>query len=94
MTKVSEKKLEIYLRKETKARGGWCFKLLPFEQAGLPDRFCIMPYNQLFFAEVKTTGQKLRPIQKVIIKKLRDLGCEVYVVDSYEQVNEMLDNYA
>jgi hypothetical protein len=90
----SEKKLEIYLNKRIKQLGGWSFKLLPFLVAGLPDRLCVVPHNQIFFAEVKTTGKKPLPIQKVIIKKLRSFGCEVYVVDSSEEIDKMLHNYA
>ena len=51
------------------------------------------PNGLLFFAELKATGKKARPLQKFILKKLQELGFSFYVIDSMEQVKEVLQSY-
>lgn len=88
----SEKKLERLLCTKVKNElKGWAIKLLPFQVAGLPDRMVLLPGGKMFFVEVKTTGEKTRPIQNVIHRKLRRLGFTVEVVDTTEQINEIID---
>jgi hypothetical protein len=85
----SEKLLERKIREAVKAAGGWSIKLLSMHVKGLPDRLCLLPRGRLFFVEVKTTGKKLRPAQKVVKKKLEGLGFEVKVIDRSEQINSI-----
>lgn len=87
----SEKVIERKLVTCVKARGGLCIKLLCDQFAGLPDRMCLFPNGKIAFVELKSTGQKPRPLQVAIHKKFRDLGFQVEVIDTIEGVNRFLE---
>lgn len=89
----SEKLLEKKLRVKIEELGGYCLKLLAIHVIGIPDRICLLPNGVVFFAEVKTTGKKPEKIQLLWHKKLRKIGFEVYVVDTSEQINEIIEKY-
>ena len=92
MITEKEKALERKLVKEAKDRGGWCLKLLSQFVNGLPDRLLLLPGGQILFVELKTTGEKPRRIQEVMHKRLRDLGFEVYVVDSSKKIKALFND--
>ena len=92
MITEKEKALERKLVKEAKDRGGWCLKLLSQFVNGLTDRLLLLPGGQILFVELKTTGEKPRRIQEVMHKRLRDLGFEVYVVDSSEKIKALFND--
>lgn len=89
----SEKLIEKTLNAEVTKMRGWSLKLPCVYVAGLPDRMVLLPGGVVFFAEIKSTGKKATPIQKLVHKKIRDLGFSVYVIDSLEQLHETLNNY-
>ena len=86
----SEKLLEKKLSTEVKKLGGWTIKLLPYIVNGLPDRLILL-HGRAYFAELKTTGKRLRPDQILMKSKLEKLGFKVYVIDSAEQINELIN---
>lgn len=86
----SEKLLERKLKQAVKNIGGWSIKLLPTFISGLPDQMCLLPEGRVFFAEVKTTGEKPRPVQWGIIKKLQKLGFKVYVIDCTNNIENAI----
>lgn len=88
----SEKILEKLLGDEIKKHKGFCFKLLANYVAGLPDRICLLPGGIIFFAEIKTTKKKPTKIQLAIHKKIRNLGFEVFVIDTSEQIKKLIEN--
>lgn len=92
--KESEKRLELKLGIKIKELGGWSIKLLPYIIRGLPDRLCLLPGGRVFFAEIKTTGEKPNKNQNLIIAKLRSLGFPVYVIDNSEYLNEIIETWA
>jgi hypothetical protein len=87
--KVIERKFAAAIR----AGGGRSFKLPAVYVSGLPDRIALMPGGVAFFAEIKSTGKKPTPIQKLIHKKIRALGFDVYVIDSLENLQQTLKIY-
>ncbi len=89
----SEKYLEKKLGQEIKKRGGLSIKLLPFQISGIPDRLCLLPKGRVFFAEIKTTGEKPKKLQVYWQKKLTKLGFECYTIDNLTQINEILERY-
>lgn len=89
----SEKYLEKKLKSEVKRLGGWSLKLLCTHITGLPDQLCLLPGGRLFFAEVKTTKKRAKPVQKLIHRKLRKLGFSVFVVDRSEQIKIIIRDY-
>ena len=86
----SEKLLEAKLKDHIKKLGGWSIKILSMHINGLPDRLCLIPGGGLFFAEIKTTKKKPELIQKVMHRKLKKLGFEVYVIDNSELIKEIV----
>jgi hypothetical protein len=90
---AGEKTIERHFVTQVKLLGGQSFKLPAVYVAGLPDRMALLPRGVVFFAELKTTGKKPTPIQKLIHKKIRALGFDVYVIDSIELVNETINKY-
>lgn len=90
MRSTSEKYIERKLVEGIKARGGLCVKLLCDQFSGLPDRLCLLPGGRVAFVELKSAGQKPRPIQEAVHRRLRDLGFRVEVIDTIEGVNELL----
>lgn len=91
MEVVSEKVLERKLTKRLKEVGIWCEKYANPFKAGYPDRLCLVGDGECFWVEVKTTGEKLRPIQTKRVEELWDLGYRVFVVDSYESLEKVIE---
>ena len=84
----SEKTLEARLRKEVEALGGKALKLMSQLHRGLPDRLVLMPGGLAFFVELKSTGKKPTGLQTHCHDQLRQMGFEVYVVDSTESLEK------
>lgn len=87
----SEKLIEKTLVDGIKELDGWALKLPCTYVAGLPDRMVLLPGGRIFFAEIKTTGKKPTAVQKLIHERLRRLGFTVYVIDTLDQLNEILN---
>lgn len=88
-----EKRVESYLRNEVQKRGAECIKIECNYLSGMPDRLCTLPSGKVVWVEVKTKGEKPRKLQIYRHKKLREAGQVVEVVDSKEQVDELIRRY-
>ncbi len=88
---IREKDIEQYLVRKVRELGGIAYKFVSPGHAGAPDRLVCFPGGYQCFVELKAPGKKTRPLQDVEIRKLRDLGFRVFVADSHEQVDDMLD---
>lgn len=86
----SEKSIEAYLVRKTKAMGGLCLKFSSHSETGYPDRLLMMPGGETAWAEIKSKGCKPRAIQYLRMAELEHLGFRTYVLDSREKVDEML----
>lgn len=86
VSRESEKTLEANFRKAIEALGGMALKLSSQLHRGLPDRLVLMPGGLAFFAEIKTTGERPTRLQKHCHQQLRELGFQVYVIDSTESL--------
>lgn len=85
-----EKDLEKYFVNQVKNAGGLVYKFVSPGHSGVPDRLIIMPSGRAFFAELKAPGGKLRPLQDKEISRLVHHGINVYLLDSKEQVDELM----
>lgn len=87
---MRESTLEDKLRLAVQALGGFCIKLNPAWNIGIPDRLCVLP-SRVIFAELKKpkTG-RLSGTQKFWRNKLMQLGCEYWLIDSEAKIREML----
>lgn len=90
---MRESTLENFLKSEVKKRKGLAIKINSVGMAGLPDRMVLLPKGIMFFAELKRTGGKPRPLQTATHRILRNLGFKVYVIDTKEQAREVLKRY-
>lgn len=89
---TSEKYIERKLGERIKALGGMYIKLTTeYGHIGLPDRLCVLPSKIIVFVELKSKGQKPRKIQENMHTKLRNLGFDVFVIDSIEKINTVIN---
>ena len=88
-----EKRVESYLRSEVQKRGAECNKIECNYLSGMPDRICTLPNGKVVWVEVKAKGEKPRKLQIYRHTKLREAGQVVEVVDSKEQVDELIAKY-
>lgn len=88
---MEEQKIEMYLKKKIKLIDGKAFKFSSPGMSGVPDRIVIIPGGHIYFIELKAPKKKLRKIQEIRVKQLKNLGCNVLVIDSKEKVDEFVN---
>ena len=88
---MREKFIEHKLVTETNKRGGLAWKFVSPGVVGVPDRIILLPPGKIGFVEVKAPHKKPREIQARRIEQLRTLGFKVFVVDSTEQIKNILE---
>lgn len=91
---INEKYLEKKLTEGLHAIGVWCEKYTNPFKTGYPDRICIEKTGRVSWVEVKTPGEKLRPLQEERKRELERYGCPVYVVDSEEALHYVLERFS
>lgn len=85
---MKESTVESYLVKQVEMQGGKAKKMYNRND---PDRLILLPYMEAFFVETKATGKKPRPGQLREFDRLRKLGFSVYIADSIEEVDRILE---
>lgn len=88
---MREVKVEKALVAAVKKRHGLCMKFTSPGLDGVPDRIVLLPHGKMAFIELKAPGKKLRPLQELRAKQLRDLGQQVFVIDNKEMIGGILD---
>lgn len=89
---MREKYVEQRLVSEVKKHGGLCLKLASTGLDGIPDRLVLMSKGKIAFVELKAPKQKPRKLQLVRIKKLKEMGFSVYVLDNVEDIGGVIDD--
>lgn len=89
--RMREKTVEKRLCMEAKRRGGIALKFVSPGFDGVPDRVVLMPGGKCAFVELKSTGEKLRPLQEKRKSQIEKLGFRVYVADRTGQIGGILD---
>lgn len=89
-SETSEKSIERYLTAQAKALGCLSLKYYNPISTGWPDRVVLLPAGQCAWVELKSRGEKPKPLQAHRQSVLRDLGFRVYTCDSKEKVDRML----
>lgn len=85
-----EGKIEDYLKKQAEKAGFICWKFTAPSTDGVPDRVLI-GYGKTAFVETKREGGTPRKLQKVTIKEMQDHGALVYVADTKELIDQLLN---
>lgn len=93
--KKTEKEIEQRLKYKIEKLGGLCLKWSSPGIRGVPDRICILPRRRVLFVELKAEGKKsnLSPLQKNFHRKLDGLGHMVWVLSSFEEVDEFIETW-
>lgn len=86
-----EGRIEDYLEKQCKKRKYLCYKFVSPGNRGVPDRI-VVGGGKTIFVELKAPGEEPRELQKYVIRKLRDNGATVYVIDSEKEIDELLNS--
>ena len=87
---IRERDIEQALIRAVRKAGGLCLKFVSPGWSGAPDRMCLFFPGRAVFVEVKAPGRKPRPLQIRRAQQLERLGFPVYVVDSKEAIEELL----
>lgn len=87
-----ESAVEKHLRERVEALGGMATKLKDPKRNGAPDRLVLLPAGFAMFVELKKKDEEPRDNQLRYHRDLRKLGYRVEVIDSKQQVDELLEN--
>ncbi len=90
---LREKNIEGYLRDKVRDAGGIAYKWESPGNNGVPDRIVMLPNARDVFVELKAPGKNPTPLQLSQHRRLRALGRDVRVIDSREQVDQLLADY-
>ena len=88
---LREKVIEQKFREAVRQRGGLALKFTSPGFDGMPDRLVLLPKGKIAFVEVKTKGEKPRPLQLARHRLLRQLGFKVYILDDVAQIGGIID---
>jgi len=89
---ILERDIERYLVRRVKDLGGVAYKFTSPSRRGVPDRLCVFPDGVSVFIECKAPKKKPTVLQTHEIERLRNLGQPVFVVDSKESIDEIVDS--
>jgi hypothetical protein len=87
---MRERDIEKYLREQVKKAKGIAYKFESPGNAGVPDRLVILPGNKIHFVELKAPGKRSTALQLNQQRKISNLGCSVFEIDSKEKVDAFL----
>lgn len=86
-----EREVEKKLIEGIRRLGGRAYKWVSPGSNGVPDRIAILPGGRIMFIELKTTTGRLSKLQRMQIRILQTLGCEVRVLYGMDDVQDLLD---
>lgn len=86
-----EREIEKKLVNGVRKLGGRAYKFVSPGNDGVPDRIIVFRDMAPVFVELKTETGKLSKLQKIQIKRLRELRQDVRVLYGLKDVNEFLE---
>ena len=86
-----EKEIEKKLVDGIRRLGGRAYKWVSPGSNGVPDRIIVMPGGRILFVELKTSIGVVSKLQKMQIRMLSQMGCDVRVVFGMDGVQDLLD---
>lgn len=86
-----EKEIEKKLVDGIRRLGGRAYKWVSPGSNGVPDRIIVMPGGRILFVELKTSTGVVSKLQKMQIRMLSQMGCDVRVVFGMDGVQDLLD---
>lgn len=82
-----EKTIEAALVKRVKVLGGMAEKFTSPNKRSVPDRLVTLPGGRIIFVELKAPGKKPTAKQELDHQRRRDLGCDVRVISTMEEID-------
>lgn len=82
-----ESSVEAYFTSHVRSLGGWAIKLAP-TAVGLPDRLVLLPGGKAHLVELKAVRGHVGRAQRVVHRRLGDLGFRVELLYTRVQVDE------
>lgn len=89
---MRESAVEAALHRAVKEAGGQSFKLIPSVK-GMPDRLVLFPGGQVHLVELKATGGRLSPAQRLWHTRAAALGTTVHVLTGPDEVRRWVNHY-
>ncbi len=90
MKDIREAAVERRLVDAVRELGGVAFKFVSPGNDGVPDRLVLLPGGRIYFVEVKREGGKLRPNQRLQVKRIEELGFPVFRCEGFDGVQAFL----
>ncbi len=78
----TEKWIEKNLNQFVESQGGICYKFVSPGRSKVPDRLCVLPGNNIYFAELKGTYKDLSPGQRRELIRLKRMDCKAYCINT------------
>lgn len=91
MILLLESELEKRFKTKMKQIGCKAYKFVSPGNAGVPDRIVLIPGGKICFVELKQYRKRPRPLQKWVIQQIREMGFEVYIIDSPQKIEELAE---
>ena len=92
--RIREKNVEAFLFKKLSNLNVHCYKVIPDNRVGMPDRLVTLPNGRCIWVELKTDNGKLSVVQQLRHRELRDAGQDVRVIWSKEDVEKFTNEIA
>ena len=89
---MRESKIERKLVEKIEDNGGEAYKFTSSNNAGMPDRMCVLPSGKIVFVEVKRPKQHPRKLQLLQIQRLRQLKQTVIIIDHMDKVYSFINH--
>lgn len=90
---IKERDIEAYLVKQVKLAGGEIRKVQWIGRRGAPDRFVMFPNQKSAWVELKAPNVKPEAYQTREHSLMRKMGQDVWVVDSFMGVDDLINWY-
>ena len=84
---MRESEVEQYLVWHVARMGGVAYKFKSVNRRGVADRVVCLPGGQTWFIELKTTGGRLAPLQKLFAQEMERMGQRYVCLWTKEQVD-------
>lgn len=81
--------IETYFKDQCKLHNILTFKFISPSQRGVPDQIALYD-GVTYYVELKAPGKTQSTQQKLVMKKIKNVGCKYYLIDSKESVNEFI----
>lgn len=82
---AAESRLQKKIREDLERDGWLVLKIILCNKNGFPDLVPMKKKGKIFFIEVKRPGEDADELQKIVHAKLRQMGFNVFVIDTWEK---------